>query len=469
MPSVAVLIPFNSDEPWRLRALEYVRAWYEKRFPEWEVLVGSDGTHRAGWIKALAVNDAVARTDAEVLVVADADCVCDGVEQAVEAVQTGQARWAVPHLSIRRLTQESTEYVYEGNPPSVPLSTVCKVYSAVLGGGITAIDRATYNEVPLDPRFHMTHGEDVAWATALKTLAGKPYRPHVKSNANRAEQAPYDLYHLYHPPIPPLGMKYEANSNLAKKYQHAARLAEQMRLLIEGAKEWEPEKPLKVYDSFATCAVIVPVMNRPQNADPFMRSFKDSGADAFVYAVADSSDYETIQAWRNAGARVLFCDRGTTFACKSNFGYESTGESWLLFVGDDVRFSSGWLEAALNVAGTEYHVVSTNDCAREDLDKLAVHPLIRRRYIKDVGASWDGPGTVSHEGYRHWFCDVEWSQAAIDRGVYVYAPDAVIEHLHPLWKKAEMDEVYKLGMSQRFKDNKTYDYRYRMVRRRIRG
>lgn len=470
MPKVAVVIPFNSDEPWRVKAFEYVTKWYETNFPDWEIIAGSDGDHRHGWIKALAVKAAVAKTDADILVIADADCVCDGVGPAVEAVQAGEARWAVPHYSIRRLTEEATTWLYEGRgiKPNQLLRTVCKVYSAVAGGGITVIERQAYEEVPLDPRFHLTHGEDVAWATALKVLVGKPKTFRPKSGV-RSSEAMYDLYHLYHPPIPPVGIKYDANRNMALRYQRAARLADQMRQLIDGAKSWEPTARVKVYDSETTCAVIVPVLNRPQNAAPFMRSFRSSCEGAAVYAAADCADYETIQAWRDAGARVLFCDRGTTFACKANYGYESTAEPWLLFVGDDVRFKRMWLENALRAAGDEFHLVSTNDLARNDLDKLAIHPLIRRTYIKDVGASWDGPGTVAHEGFRHWFVDMEWSQAAIDRGVYTYAPDSVVEHLHPLWKKSAMDDVYKLGMSHRIKDQRLYDTRYRWVRRKIRG
>lgn len=467
---VAVLIPFNSDEPWRIMAYEYVRAWYEVNFPEWEIVAGSDGDHRHGWIKALAVKAALERTEAEVLVLADADCICEGVDEAAQAVVTREAKWAVPHNSIRRLSEEATRMVYGGCLPNRALKTACKVYSAVAGGGITVITRRAYEAVPLDPRFHTTHGEDVAWATALKTLVGKPYKPAPTSTRAPISERVYgDLYHLYHPPIAPIGTKFEANKEMAQRYQRVARMPDQMRQLVEGAKDWKPIEALKVRDSLTSCAVIVPVLNRPQNAAPFMESFRRAGEDAAVYAVAESGDWQTVQAWRNAGAQVLLCDRGSTFACKANYGYEATGEPWLLFVGDDVRFSPTWLEAALKAAGDEYDLVSTNDLARQDLDTLAIHPLIRRRYIKDVGASWDGPGTVAHEGFRHWFVDMEWSQAAIDRGVMTYAPDSVIEHLHPLWGKGKMDDTYRLGMKPRMKDQSLYTYRFRMVRRRIRG
>lgn len=195
--------------------------------------------------------------------------------------------------------------------------------------------------------------------------------------------------------------------------------------------------------SLATCAVIVPVMRRPNAAAPFMASQTDPSVN--VYAVTDPDDHDTRQAWAAAGARVLISDRGHTFAQKVNCGYRATSEPWLLFVGDDVRFHPGWLRTATRVAGDQWHVVSTNDLARRDLFLLAVHPLVRRSYIRDVGMSLDGPGWVAHEGYRHWYVDREWSQLALDRGVMTYAPDAVIEHLHPMWGKAKFDDVYRAG------------------------
>jgi hypothetical protein len=64
-----------------------------------------------------------------------------------------------------------------------------------------------------------------------------------------------------------------------------------------------------------------------------------------------------------------------------------------------------------------------------------------------VGASWDGPKVVAHEGYRHNFVDDEIVTAAKQRGVWQMALGSVVEHLHPVFGKAEDDEVYQLGKS----------------------
>jgi hypothetical protein len=200
-------------------------------------------------------------------------------------------------------------------------------------------------------------------------------------------------------------------------------------------------------------AVVVPVLRRPQNAEPFMASLRASTGLATVYAVADTDDHETIVAWKEAGAQIVLWpprDRPGSFAEKANAGYaDARWEPWLFLVGDDVRFHPGWLDHAQAVAGDRYHVIGTNDLVnpRVTSGEHATHLLIRRSYVDDLGASWDGPGVVAHEGYRHWYVDDEIVTAAKQRGVWAPALGSVVEHLHPLFGRGQTDEVYELGES----------------------
>ncbi len=203
-------------------------------------------------------------------------------------------------------------------------------------------------------------------------------------------------------------------------------------------------------------AVIVPVLGRPQNAAPFMESLRASGAPlATVYAIADDADTTTADAWLEAGATVLpypaLRDGAAwlpgTFAQKVNFGYEKTSEPWLLLAGDDVKFHPGWLDQAQHAARDGADVVGTNDLhnPRVTAGEHSPHPLVRRAYIDEQGASWDGPGTVAHESYGHWFVDDEIVVAAKQRGAWVMAIHSRVEHLHPLWGLAADDGTYALG------------------------
>lgn len=193
-------------------------------------------------------------------------------------------------------------------------------------------------------------------------------------------------------------------------------------------------------------AVIVPALGRPAHAAPFMQSLRASCDRATAYFVCDAGDVAEQEAAAAAGATVLINPSpSTTFAVKVNHGYRSTDEPWILVVGDDVRFEPGWFDAGLAAAGEDHHLVGTNDRSGLEQRVLAVHPLVRRRWIDDHGASWDGPGTLAHEGYRHCFVDNEWTAVAQQAAALTFAPEAVIEHLHPEFGKAESDEVYARG------------------------
>jgi hypothetical protein len=87
--------------------------------------------------------------------------------------------------------------------------------------------------------------------------------------------------------------------------------------------------------------------------------------------------------------------------------------------------------------------------------------MIARDYIETSGASWDGPGVVTHEGYKHWFCDDEIVVKARSEGVFQPALGAVIAHHHPITGLAEDDEVYRKNDQYADRDRKRFEKRVR--------
>lgn len=201
-------------------------------------------------------------------------------------------------------------------------------------------------------------------------------------------------------------------------------------------------------------AVVVPVRGRPRNAAPFMESLNGSTSRARVYAVAHVDDAESMAAWSAVGANVL-TSWEHSFARKVNLAYRGTGEEWLFLVGDDVKFHPGWADELMRAVtvvkeqtGIRPSVIGANDLynPRTLAGTHASHMLINRRYIADVGASWDGPGVVCHEGYRHNFVDDEIvTKAKQQPAAFVVAMDAIVEHLHPAAGKADVDATYEIG------------------------
>ena len=213
--------------------------------------------------------------------------------------------------------------------------------------------------------------------------------------------------------------------------------------------------------------VIVPVLHRPQNIKPFMESLRASTGLATAWFVVEAGDEAEEDEVRAHGGQVLCLSTAHTFAQKVNFAYESPDilkdpAPWVLLAGDDVRFRPGWLDHAQDV-GRRYNaqVVGTNDLANPRVvrGEHATHPLIRRSYIDEHGASWDGPGVVCHEGYRHWFVDDEIVTVAKQRGVFQPALGSQVEHLHPIAGKADVDDVYQQGQKSADADQRLFRVR----------
>lgn len=153
-----------------------------------------------------------------------------------------------------------------------------------------------------------------------------------------------------------------------------------------------------------------------------------------------------------------------SFAHKINTAYPYTTAPWIKVVGDDVVFHPGWLDHAQHVArlyGAK--VVGSNDLAnpRVVAGDHATHWMIDRAYIDAEGASWDGPGVVAHEGYRHWFTDDEIVTVAKSRDVFQVALGSVVEHFHPMTGKAKSDEVYETNDGFAESDRKLFEQRVR--------
>lgn len=227
--ATAVLIPWRPGCPHREAAV----AWVMSRY--WSmglhvVLAETDGP----WCKAAAIAAGLEETTADRLLIADADVWCDPSD-ALSALDSHA--WAVPHRWVHRLTLDATSAVlggYRGTfRPEVDLE--CRPYRGVTGGGVVAIRRDTYRQVPLDPRFVGWGGEDHAWGIALHHLAGKPWNGTA------------DLIHLWHPPQPDTApvrgprakvkVPIDTNRNLYDRYRHAKPSRARMDALVGEARE----------------------------------------------------------------------------------------------------------------------------------------------------------------------------------------------------------------------------------------
>lgn len=205
--------------------------------------------------------------------------------------------------------------------------------------------------------------------------------------------------------------------------------------------------------------VIVPVLGRPQNADPVYMSFAaNSLPGCQLVFVCSAADDPQIAACRATGARTLVHPekpgRGN-YAKKINWAFARTDSEFVFNGSDDIMFTLGWSETALRMMRGNVAVVATNDKANRQVmrGEFGTHCLIRRAYIDETGGTADNqPGVVLHEGYDHNFVDRELCEVAKHRRRYKFARNSVVEHRHPLWRTAPWDPTYRKALA-RFRDD----------------
>jgi hypothetical protein len=225
---IEAILPFRPDGDYRARALAYVLDRYEREHPDWTVTVAEFPPDSTGnsWCKAVAAMPAVERSTADVIVLADADVVCDRTGDAVDAIARDGVPYAIPHCAVHRLSEQGTAAVLSGEDwNGQPLDRA--PYRGREGGGIVVARRETLLDCPLDARFVGWGREDESLGMALFTLHGPPWR----------SSAP--LLHLWHPPQERVGRKYGSPQTeaLFRRYIRARRDKGAMRALLQEARD----------------------------------------------------------------------------------------------------------------------------------------------------------------------------------------------------------------------------------------
>lgn len=215
----------------------------------------------------------------------------------------------------------------------------------------------------------------------------------------------------------------------------------------------------------ASIAVIVPVLNRPQNAQPLVDSLAASEPDAYMWFLCSEGDEAEIEACEKTGMPTLVMARPAgpgDFAMKTNYGFAITQTPFVLCGADDLRFHPGWDSALLTVAREfDVGVLGTNDLGNGAViaGKHSTHPLVARCYIDQHGGYVGGEGKVYFDGYDHQFVDTELVETAKARGCYAHVHESRVEHLHPFWGKSSVDATYRKGLAASAADRRLFESR----------
>jgi hypothetical protein len=225
---VTVVIPWAGDDPARLAARAWTMRQYAVHHRGWRIATSPAAPVEEPWSKAVAVRRILDAVNPEgVLVIADADVFCQGIDVAVGAIrlQGEYCRWGMPHSLVCRFNEPTTRKILAGAEPWTQMmdgNLDQGLYKGCEGGGITVLTRQLYEAVPMDERFTGFGQEDESWALALRTLAGVPC------------QGTQVLYHLHHEPQERLDRHWgsEASRELYEQYAEAFGDPEKMKALL---------------------------------------------------------------------------------------------------------------------------------------------------------------------------------------------------------------------------------------------
>lgn len=191
--------------------------------------------------------------------------------------------------------------------------------------------------------------------------------------------------------------------------------------------------------------IVVPVLRRPHRVRPLMESVEAATDDYRLLFVASDYDSAEIDALHEANAEFITTDAPEhgQYARKINLAYRATWEPLLFLGADDLHFHPDWFPNAFEKLSEGVGVVGTNDLGNRRTRRgvHSTHSLVTREYA-DLGTI-DEPHKILHEGYPHEFVDDELVQTAKKRHAYAHAVDSHVEHLHPHWNKAPLDDLYR--------------------------
>jgi hypothetical protein len=189
--------------------------------------------------------------------------------------------------------------------------------------------------------------------------------------------------------------------------------------------------------------VVVPSRGRPENAERLAQAFKDTGAEADLYIVIDNDDPKWNEYAKSENYKKLPADNKTGGCAKSL----NTGAVLLLditkyplydyfvFMGDDhLPRTPGWDKAFIQALGQNTGIVYGNDLLQGA--NLPTAYGMSRDLVNELRG-------MTFPGCIHLFFDNFVKQLGLDLEYLKYLPDVIIEHMHPVAGKAEMDEGYE--------------------------
>lgn len=137
-------------------------------------------------------------------------------------------------------------------------------------------------------------------------------------------------------------------------------------------------------------------------------------------------------------ARMNFSTKRRGAVACWNIGLEMASADFFFHQGDDLDYSDGWLDKALEAHRTKlngYGMVGVNDSMHNG-NVMATHVLFDRQFCKDVFGGVMAPPIIKYYGV-----DVILNELAKEAGKFYWCEQAVVRHIHPANGGREVDDT----------------------------
>jgi glycosyltransferase involved in cell wall biosynthesis len=184
--------------------------------------------------------------------------------------------------------------------------------------------------------------------------------------------------------------------------------------------------------------ILVPSRGRPQNIEDLLFSLQETKTASELIVIVDDDD-ETLDQYIELGCKVMMiAKQGKGMARPLNFAANVFKDDYrhFAFIGDDHRPRTEYWDQKLIDAldGVGTGVAYGNDLLQGENLPTAV------AMSGDIVRALKG---MVPPGFIHLYLDNFWMQLGKDLKSFIYLPDVIIEHLHPVAGKAEWDENYR--------------------------
>lgn len=184
--------------------------------------------------------------------------------------------------------------------------------------------------------------------------------------------------------------------------------------------------------------ILVPSRGRPQNIEDLLFSLQETKTASELIVIVDDDD-ETLDQYIELGCKIMMiAKQGKGMARALNFAANVFKDDYrhFAFIGDDHRPRTEYWDQKLINALDE---VGTGIAYGDDLlqgENLPTAVAMSGDIVRALG------GMVP-PGFIHLYLDNFWMQLGKDLKSFIYLPDVIIEHLHPVAGKAQWDENYR--------------------------